>query len=47
MVVGQGKHTAAKRRGTTDGVDQNVQAAETIDGCLDDVIRSLALLASA
>src|SRR6185295_2614725 len=35
----------AGRRRTADAVDQNVQTAETVQGCLDDVVRSRACAA--
>jgi len=41
-VIGQRQHAAARGGRSSDAVDQNVETAEAVEGCLDDVIRSRA-----
>src|SRR4029077_563736 len=41
-VIGQRQHAASRRGRTANAVDQNIEAAQPVEGCLDDVIRSRA-----
>src|ERR1700719_1631713 len=41
-LIGQRQNAAARRGRTADAVDQDIQAAEPLEGCLDDMIRSRA-----